>query len=598
MDGLFNKKDAGNEVTLVGHRAILLEYLKSQTKELEAAVPNLDLLKLWHKSVHINFENLFSSIAGTLALLLKVTSTLHEFRDVGNIVCKIVLTVDNITLINHGLSASKVREHLIAPCLRLLKEVVQFDGGKAAKPLYRSRDITLQRMEVFLSMKGNADTKTQSSSRRPSVRSLAIEYLMLNIGLQGKIAKTSLLTEHRCMKILFQDLNEDPSSIVLQVLSTLRSEVAQDLLVPLWVKSRLFNEWSLSRLALLYGYEKSRSKGKSDLRVPKLLHDLLMCLCASPEYGLVAIAQKNHKTFSPGEADGDVDSSLEEGSQDERAQSTKRIFEIVRKSTSTLLRNIRPYATLKQGDLLLASLRAFPSMSSEYFEKAESSFDPTLTASWIGQSRVLLAFLREPISKEHVLKVLQRDENQIACILDITLPPTISQKSMTRCLNQSCALIKIQAARILTAAFQKFIAIKGIVTNNRALDGVTNPSEIARKISSLTRLFWERCPKVKVIITQLRSCSEDSNLLRQSLVQLLALCYELSPEIAIEEQFDVSPALLNLLCDLELVDIESIEDGMRLIQLDHLVQIASKSPGMRWWTRPRRFDTSHRAYLY
>ena len=567
---------------------LLLGYLRSQApaEDAEEATYLAELIKTWHFATQSNAEGLYSSLVAVFALLLKTISSLIDFREYGNQICNTLVQDDQFKLFERGLSANKAKEHLISPCLRLLTEIVSFDGGHAAKAVYRQREVAFKRLETFLGMRKDFDNMEEPERRtRPSVRNNAIRYLLANLRLQSPSAKSSILAEGRIIHSLFEDIAEDSPTVILEILDALKKGVALDGVISQSVKARLFNAWALGRLATLYGYRESDGLLESDRNVQNSAHGFLLFLCTTPGHGVLhPRTKKSLSGVGASETEltfGDVHDSSLRHRQQEEANSTR-----VNATLTTFLQSLRPYASVRQSDLVLAVFRTLPEMIGSYFSKNKSfSFDPKLTATWVGYSSFLLATVQLPL---HEALLHSRVDGGVPpptdIIMESILPRPLTQKVMTRCLNQSSSLITLFGTRILNAAFEKLSTLLELcedIQHHRTQDQIS--ITWSQAASTLIVEFKERCPEMKHVIAQFRSCSKGNLMLREGLTRLLASYYKIVPQLAMEEKFDISVPLSIALQDFNVATENSQEDGMRLLELEHMLDIAYRSPNMEWW---------------
>lgn len=237
-------------------REILLKYLKLQKllHDEESSTHTFDLVKTWSFAAQSNNEALFASVTGVLALLVKMISYHVEFREVGGSICQLLLQNDQLKLTERGLSAQKSKDHLISPCLRLLTEIVSFDGGSLAKRVYRLKDITFKRLDTFLSLRQDTKSTGSSSRRKPSVRNTALRYLFANLRLQDHAAKTEILANGRILRSVFQEIKEDPPTVIHEILDGVRGDILKDEMIPRRIKGRIFTDQILGSIATLYNY--------------------------------------------------------------------------------------------------------------------------------------------------------------------------------------------------------------------------------------------------------------------------------------------------------------------------------------------------------
>ena len=568
---------------------MLLEYLRSQlpSNNEENSTNLTDLVKTWHFSAQSNVENLFSSVAAVLALLLKSIASLIEFRECGNRLCRTLLHDDQVKLFDRGLSVNKAKEYVVAPCLKLLTEVVSFDGGHAARSLFRQREITLKRLEVFLGVPKNAQGDEPQSRKGSSLRECALRYLHANLRLQNPAAKMYILTQGRVVRAWLEDIAEDPPDIVLGLLEVLKEDVALDSAMGLSAKSRFFNEWVLGRLVKLYSYNEASSLSKGHRSVQKQVHEFLFFICTSPGCGVLDPCNEGHPDINRSIID------LHAGRTQDLLRSNKSYGDdqatIGNGKLSSFLQTLRPHANVAQSDLIIAVFRKIPELVSDYFLRRKAfSFDPNATATWVGYSAFLLATVQ--ISLPETLRpnsVSDAVPSSYDKIIESIIPHPLTKKVMTRCLNQSMDLVKFLAIRILTAAFEKFSRLLRICKEMQAC-AIENHCAAAwsQSTAKLTNEFCERVPDIECVISQFRSCPKDNVMLLECITRLLVLFYEVMPQTALEQKFDISVALSAAL-DSQDSHAEGLgEVGMLLLELEHLLAIAHCSPTMHWFHKP------------
>ena len=565
---------------------MLLEYLQSQApSDGEGTFTYLaDIIKTWHFAAQSNAEGLFSAVAAVLALLLRTISSLIEFRIWGNHLCKTLLRDDQMTLFNRGLTANKIKEHLISPCVRLLTEIVSFDGGHAARSLFRQRETTFNRLETFLGMRMSAHAQDR---KRASLRDNALQFLYANLRLQNPAAKVYILAQGRVVRAWLEDITDDSPSAVLETLEVLEKHIAMDAALTISTRSRFFTGWILGRLATLYGYDEADNLAGGQTSVQKASHDFLQLLCTSP--GLGVLQSPNGSHLDAGSPDGRVATSSEQN----RFISDKPPKEdhITRKNTklASFLQTLRPHASILQSDLIIAVFRNTPELVSDYFSRKKSfSFDPKVTATWVGYSSFLLATVQIPPSERLTPKsVNHRIPSSYATVIESIIPHPLNQKVMTRCLNQSSDLVKFLALKILTAGFEKLAKVLRIC---KGMQYYTDEKHCAvawdQTASKLTTEFSGRVPDMEAVIAQFRSCPRENVILRESITRLLALYYEVVPQFALEQKFDISMAFSTALGQKKSQAESLEEDGMQLFEIEHLLSIAHRSPNMQWFRKP------------
>ena len=563
-------------------RAILLDFLQDRRLRNgdSEAIPLSGLIQSWHFAVQASNDSLCSSIPACFALLLKSISSLSEFRECGNVFCRILLRDDHLDLFNRGLSAHRHKEYLIDPCLRLLTEIVLFDGGSAAKLVYRQKETTFQRLDVFLAMRNDIYGEENVSRRRASIREIALRYLFANLRLQGRTAKSQLLTRTHIVRSIFQDIADDPPWIIQELLPILKRDIQEDAGLSRVTKAQFFSDWTLGCLATLYNYRETTDR-QANSTVKSTVHAFLLFLCTCPPQGFLC---NGEETAAGGVLYGQEGT----GSDDEESPRDSCVFNNSNQYKSILrfLKRLRPHANVLEGNLILDCFRTTPSLIVDYFsEKLSFTFDPKLTATWIGYSRFLLATIQLPLPESLWQKGVN-EEALIKVLMGCVLPQPLTQKVLTRCLNQSSPLITFLTARILSAAFGKFTQIINMLRSEKQCERVRPSAASERVIQGLFGILSPRCPETKHVYRQFRSCSEEKPTFREAIARLLAYYLETLPAVALEEKLNVSVALsvASRCLDQRLGNCKN--DGLRKLELRHLFNVAVQSPDMQWWHKP------------
>ena len=524
-------------------------------------------------------------MVAVLALLLKSISSFIEFREHGHRLCTTVLHDDQIKLFDQGLGAHRAKDFLISPCLQLLTEVVSFDGGHAARTVYRQREITFKCLDVFLGMRKHNHDNNVKGLKRPSVRENALGYLFANLRLQSAAAKMNIIAQGKVLRALLDDIVKDSPSTILGILEVLRRDIAMDSAISQTAKGRCFNQWTLGRLVTLYGYNENSSLPEGRQGIQRSVHDFLVFLCISPGCGLVEAGLASNLGVHAVTADktGEILSKPYvadrlDYEENHRAGRNSKL--------GPFLQSLRPHASVPQRDLILAVFRHMPELIPDYFSSNNIfPFDPKLTTTWIGYSSFLLAAIEIPFPESLIpLSVSDAVPPLSSKIMESILPNPCTRKVMTRCLNQSMGLVKFFALQILNAAFEKFAKVFQICEDiKHCTDDQKKRLASCQILSELRDGFSGRVPELRHVISQFRSCAKESSMLRESTTRLIASYYQIIPQMALEEKLDISVTLSTALMDVESSDDIHKARGMRLLELEHLLAIAQRSPNMQWW---------------
>jgi nucleolar pre-ribosomal-associated protein 1 len=173
----------------------------------------------------------------------------------------------------------------------------------------------------------------------------------------------------------------------------------------------------------------------------------------------------------------------------------------------------------------------------------------------------------------------------VSMMMQSVLPQALSQQALTKCLNHSSDLIQLFAVRVLIASLQKLQRVVRVLNDGSAV----KPSKQWEQASKrLTNELSRRCPPIKTVFLSLRK-PDVKDMKRESITRLLRLYYEVTPQTALQERFDVSLPLCNALAEVEKLTSSTENKAFRVMELEHWIQMARRSPAMRWWQKPSKF---------
>ncbi|RYP49108.1 hypothetical protein DL768_005105 [Monosporascus sp. mg162] len=595
LDNVLNGEDENTEKL-----QLVVEYLQAvKPKDQEDEVPVYlpDLMETWSMASQMGNENVMSAVAVVLALLLKVISGNVNLIPHGLGICRTLLQKRQQELIAKNLSADKGKDFIISPTLRLLREAICLDGGALAAPFFRARNNTFKSLARNMGLRflgeGIEDPK------KPSVRTNAIQFLLSSLRLLHVEAKRDLLLQKDVVAALMRHLRDDPPHLLYAILDSLRVCIVLDKKLPRDVKIKLLNSHSLTRIASLYGYthDSAESRGDSEDERPSVeeaAHDFLVAACTDQAAGIL---RSQHGYYPEGVDPDDlllgsnVTHSLDFGI-DSIPWMNKFDDDVpVRNSLlAEFIQTLRPWSSTKQSELLLAIFEAAPELTAHYFSRKKSfSFEPKLSATWIGYAALLYNVIQTPIPAYlgHP-NGYARAPPPTAIVLGNVIPAPMTLKVMTRCLTNKSGLISFYAIRMLVLTLQKLA---------RALEMYGEASSSANSLwnEAARRLvddFYQSIPDIKDIISHYRTISDDDLLQREATSRLLLLYYEVIPQLALRSKFDVSPMLLAAITKVESSKWTGEDSVMALMELEHLCTIAKYSPGMRWFARASGTSTS------
>lgn len=584
LDGLLSEKEADEQQV-----QIIRDYLEiAKRQDGESEVTFLpDIMDTWSYAANANNDNVMSAVVVTLALLLKFISQRLEFTTYGLGIGRTLLQKRQQELIARNLSADKGKEFIISPTLRLLREVICLDGGTLAKPVFRARNFTFKSLARNMGMKhlgeGLEDVK------RPSARTNAIWFFLSALKFLHLEAKIELLSQKELTPALTRSVTNDPPHLLIEILDTLRNHVVKDEKLPGHVKSKVLNSMTLGRFSSLYQYKHAISQGDSKTTVEDAVHAFLRVASTSPTAGIL----RPQSGFYPRNVDPDA--ATLPSAEDEVQPGLESITWINKFRDDIPVRNViladfiqsqslRPHASLKQSELLLSIFEAAPELVAHYFiNKRSFTFDPKLSATWIGYSAFLFKTMELPIPEFFGHKAgYALVPPPTSIMIDNIIPLPMTQKVLMKCLGQKAELISFVAVRLLILGMQK---LQTALKMHDEAAQAQNKSIWADSARRLIDEFCQRAPGMKDVIACYRGVEDSDLLQREAASKLLRLYYEVIPQVALMAKFDVSPLLIAAIKRLEKTDETPEDRTLRLVELENLLAIAGYSPGMRWFAK-------------
>ncbi|KAI0387844.1 ribosome 60S biogenesis N-terminal-domain-containing protein [Hypomontagnella monticulosa] len=588
LDSITNGEDSNSE-----KRQILLEFLetvKPQEKEDEVPVYLPDVMETWSMAVQLNNENVMSAVAVVLALLLKFISGDVDLISYGLGICRTLLQKRQQELLAKNLSAENGKDFIISPTLRLLREAVCLDGGALAAPIFRARNNTFKSLARNMGLRylgeGVEDPK------RPSVRTNAIRFLLSNLKLLHIEAKRDLLSQKDIVAALMRHIRKDPPSLIHEILDTLRASVILDKKLPKDIKIRILNAYSLIKIAELYGYTEDPTEQEegSDAERPSVeesAHAFLLAACTNSDAGI----RRSERGYYP---EGVDPNTIPLGPNDDQPvdfgidsipwmNKFENDVPVRNMLLAEFIQTLRPWSNTKQNELLVAIFERSPELIAHYFcHKKAFTFDPKLSATWIGYAALLYNAVQLPIPSwfGHA-NGFARVPPPTTIVLGNIMPVPMTLKAITRCFSIKSKLTSFYAIRLLTLSLQKL---------GRALEMYREASSSSDSLweEATRRLldeFYQRTPDIKDIIKCYLAMDQDDLLQRQAASRLLLLYYEIIPQLALRAKFDVSLILLSTIRRVEALDGIGEDMAMSLLELENLCAIAKYSPNMRWFAR-------------
>jgi nucleolar pre-ribosomal-associated protein 1 len=550
--------------------------------------PFPDILQTWSFAEQSNNDALLSSVPAVLALFLKTISSELDFRNFGVALCKTLLQSEQLVLFNRGLTAAKTKEHLISPCIRLLTEIVSFDGGGVAATLFAKRETTFKRLDVFLSMRKELSGDPEEDRRKPSVRNNAVRYLLANLRFQAVIAKVDLLSQGKLWGVVFNDLRADTRDLVIDILVYLEKNVMKNAQITRPIKGKFLNQWNLPKIAALYAYKRDLELKDGEQTVAELVNVFLLSACTDPNNGVL---HPQTGWYPPGSHPDAPDSAEENDSLIDLGLDSPSYVDSYREKVpvrnvtlSQFIQGLRPEADTLQMELLLAIFEAAPELVADYFSKKPKFIsDPKETPAWLGQSAFLFSTVQLPVPKHGGWRDgLPFMPPATSIVIESVLPRPLTSKTLTRCLTQTSDVITLYGLSIVRRSLQKLAQVLEVYRSSSSPSSRLWQQAASRLITE----FCRRCPTMKDVISVFRTTSKENLSLREAVLETLVLYYEVLPRIALEEKFDVSLSLVQVLESLKKPELGGEEKDSMLAQLNYILEIARHSPSVRWWHKP------------
>jgi nucleolar pre-ribosomal-associated protein 1 len=552
-----------------------------------AAFP--DLISIWSFAVEINDERLLSSVPSVLALYLKIVSTQLQLRNIGLSLCKSLLLKDQLRLLDRGLTATKTKEHLISPCLRLLTEIVSFDGGEVAALIHSKKDTTFRRLEVFLGQRTQESDAPEDARQRPTLRRIAQRYLLANLKFQTASAKGEIIARGKILRACLQYLKHDQADIIRDVLVVLENDIVRTSSLTKGIKSRLFTYSNLSSLANLYTFHEPTATVYSSRSVRDQVDTLLRLICTQQDSGILLrqngwyhAGSNPDKTLAVAADPTKIHPDLCPPSGSKHREKCP-----VRNGTiSTFILGLKPELDRLQASLLLDVFRAAPELVADYFSKRSNFIpEPKDTPAWLGQSAFLFSVIQLPVPTycgwEDTYTSLPPPSSTV---IESILPRPLDRPNITRCLNLNHEVITLFAVRAVTVAFQK---LKKVLDVYR--DATSNLESWKQGSSDLLSAFSQRCPLAKDVLSTLQRTPKSDEQLRGSVIELIANYHQVLPHLIMLERFDTPLLLVDAIKRVGNDSEDQPLKSSRFSELENLMKIAQMSSDTNWWRKPGKF---------
>ena len=498
-----------------------------------------------------------------------------DFRKVGVQLCRSVLKRGSLRVIEKSLEAFKSKAHHTSACLNLLTECVAFDGGACARSIHVQRYATWKRLPAFLITKERAGD-FRKGSKGFTLRSNALRFTLANLRHQSTLAMEDLLLTPRLVALIFRDLSDDPGDLIVETLKTVKDAILLREMTPIKVKRLLLTESTLCSIGRLYKFGQINAQSSSNIR--ETCHEILMLACTNLKHGVLV---EQTGWYPPGTAEARLqDHSVSTSAIQTTPKADQPVDGVLVRNAvlGALIQTLRPHTDLLQRKLVLEVFRSAPELVADYFLKKKPSFQPTLSAAWLGHATFVAAVLQLPVPL-YSLSVdgMFRPPPPVPVMMQNILPQWLDQSVLTRCINQESSFITFLTTEMMASALRKLHVFL------RLFNGDERPPEWVDAAESLTFEVSQRLPEAKHIMAAFRGSPKESRMLKQSLASLILLYYQVIPRQAIQAHFDVS---LTISESLEATPGEEDSLAFPLLTFESCLELASLSSDMRWWNKP------------
>ncbi|PPJ59965.1 hypothetical protein CBER1_11034 [Cercospora berteroae] len=559
--------------------SILREYLDTQKPSDPKDTEHPFLTQLWQAWSFANQNNkdhLASTVCAVLSLLLKTLSGILDLREYGLLLCRTVLQHQHLRIIKRCLDGPKHKDFIISPSLRLLIEVTSFDGGVLAREVYKRREQTFDTSTIRRNLGlAKFDVSEEDARKRPSIRILAVRYVLVLFKHLHEGGKIDILKSKPLCSALFQFVHADPADLVTELLSTVEQNILKDENVPRTSKAALLTSQNLEKVTAV------ATRSAEEHAAADRAFDWLKAVCSKESYGVL----RRSGWYPAGtteprskQSEDNIDLGLDSlGFYDDGEPINVRNSILL-----SYIATLRAHSDEQERELLLTCFQSAPELVAAYFRNSKLQLDPKLSNTWIGYASLMFEVVCldvPPIVGEEGDAPAAPPQTTI--MIENILPQPLTLQVLNRCLSQNEELIAFFAVRILIAALQKLDAVLTQLRKH-------SKGELWQQASDrLVQRFVERAPKLKDVLSVFRKMPDDHShaLQRESIARLIRLYYEVTPVQALEDLVDISNALTEALLHSEALAVNSNDEteGLRALELEHLLTIARHSTGMRWF---------------
>ncbi|ODQ63596.1 hypothetical protein NADFUDRAFT_53259 [Nadsonia fulvescens var. elongata DSM 6958] len=524
-----------------------------RTNEPTALVTFLDkghgaqVLQAWsYYSQTSNHSKLSHSTSG-VSKLIKICSYHSVLHNHGSTLIRSILE-SHIKIIYRCLFIN--RPAVTNPGIRLLSEICKFQNGRMTGELFSVFDFTLKVLPKLLTPK--KDDEVTENTSAPKIRNTFIRFIHAFMKNGSSVIRKDLITQRKIITGWFKYLTADSAELIRDSFVILTDCVLKETNFMRATKVSFFNDWVLGQIARLFYRVDATEAGEV---VGDLTFNFMKFLCTDSSNG-VCFSDKGWYEASV--------SANTDGPQKARG------YKIHNRLLLSCLLILRPWDDEHQLNLVLEILASSPELVAPYMKSdtMTGSFDPKLTSYWVSHTVLFSRIISLPIPA-NVENIVNTAAPPVGNVLENILPSPLSKTALTKCLAHESPLIRFFGVQVLLLVFKKLNAVFELYDSKSWTDD---------KIEVLEGVY-KRLPELQTIFSSLNSCPNDNELLRTTLVQLIAVFTKYAPDM-ISTTSVVLPG--SLVSSLEKVDILGIE----VLELQGTLEIQARFIGSgKWWNK-------------
>ena len=587
---LLNSLLQSKEDVDTNRKTIVIDYFLNFSNHRVSDVGNeqsfIQILHLLHASFQTNNDSLLVSVLSTIVLLLRAFDTVPRFHKYGSQLCNALLRKQETRLLSNCVASHKNKVQIISLVTQVLTELVSFDAGAVAWSIFAQRNYLLdyRMLSRNLRIRDPEALTTTLDIDGKSVRLRTCLYLMANFKYQCSSVKADILKQRDLMQALFDGLVNDSIDIVKNILNTVRTCIIFDVSLPqfnkgaTWTSRVLKNITDILRSNTVEFEFAGQNKDNQSLAL-----DLIILICTTTDAGLLIPDTDWHLPHGRlyQEADDHYQNPLQlleaELYSLDRHSDPTRLLTIKNRVLAEYILHLKPYAKANECRILVETFKAAPELVAYYFyRKSNFHHEPKLSNEWLGFS----SFVHSVTS----LPLCQFAENwpppPTYVTIESILPLPFTQRHFRRCLNHKSPFIRFLTTRYLLSALKKLKEVreKFMGFNNSRFGAIWE-----KAVNQLVVAFSQRCPEMREVLQVFKSTLPSSVLQYEVASALVELYYEVIPQVALKEHFDMSLNLCNALQH-NMYEIH-VHRQLYSITLRRLVNIARYSSSMRWFSK-------------